>query len=216
MKTVLKKPVAPAASKAAKAKPALKKSDATRLRVLEVTADLFRRNGYQATSMRDIATAVGMKSGSLYYYYASKEALLAAILNDNIDAHIATVKNAVTELPEGASVREKFRVAIVVAARIIAESGDMAAASAQTLSHLQEPEYSEQARHRQAYNQFWRDLINEGKKTGEIRKNVPDAVASMVVVGAMTFIAEWFDEERSTIEQIGETYASLLFDGLRA
>ena len=213
---MLKKSVAPAASKTAKAKPALKKSDATRLRVLEVTADLFRRNGYQATSMRDIATAVGMKSGSLYYYFASKEALLAAILNDNIDAHIAKVKDAVARLPEGASVKEKFRVATVVTAKIIAESGDMAAASAQTLSHLQEPEYSEQASHRQAYNQFWRDLINEGKKTGEIRENLPDAVASMVVVGAMTFIAEWFDEKRSTIEQIGETYASLLFDGLRA
>jgi hypothetical protein len=90
----------------------------------------------------------------------------------------------------------------------------MAVASAQTLSHLQEPEYSEQASRRQAYNQFWRDLINEGKRTGEIREDVSDAIASMIVVGAMTFIAEWFDETRSTIEQIGETYASLLFDGL--
>ena len=41
-----------------------------------MTSKLFRRNGYQTISMRDIAAAVGMKSCSLYYYYESKEACL--------------------------------------------------------------------------------------------------------------------------------------------
>lgn len=214
MKSMLIKPEMPEPSKTNKMKGSQKKSDATRQRVLEVTSDLFRRNGYQATSMRDIATAVGMKSGSLYYYYASKEALLAAILNDKIDAHLAEVRSAVDALPEGASARQKFDVAIVVTVKIISEAGDMAVASAQTLSHLQEPEYSEQSRHRQAYNQFWRDLIEEGKRKGEIRQDVPDAIASMVIVGALTFVAEWYDRDRSTTEMIGMTFARLLFDGM--
>lgn len=166
--------------------------------------------------MRDIATAVGMKSGSLYYYYDSKEALLAAILNDTIDAHLADVRNAVAQLPDDATVRQKFEVAIVVSCKIISEAGDMAIASAQTLSHLQEPEYSEQSRHRQAYNQFWRDLIEEGKRTGEIKETIPDAVASMVIVGALTFVAEWYEKDRSTIEAIGATFSRLLFDGLHS
>jgi len=157
---------------------------------------------------------VGMKSGSLYYYYDSKEALLAAILNDNIDAHIAKIKQAVDALPKDATVRQKFDRAVEESVRIIAEAGDMAVASAQTLSYLQEPEFSEQVRHRQAYNQFWRDLIEEGKRTGEIRKDVPDAVASMVIVGAMTFVAEWFDEKRSTTQEIGGIFSRLLFEGM--
>ncbi|GAA0333304.1 TetR/AcrR family transcriptional regulator [Sphingomonas oligophenolica] len=216
MKPVLNKLEAPAKRKDATLKVAVKKSDATRMRVLEVTSDLFRRKGYQATSMRDIATAVGMKSGSLYYYYESKEALLAAILNDNIDAHLAVVREAIAALPEGATARQKFDVAVAVSVKIISEAGDMAVASAQTLSHLQEPEYSEQVRHRQAYNQFWRDLILEGKRTGEIRKDIPDAVASMIIVGALTFVAEWYDEDRSTTEKIGSTFSHLLFDGLHS
>jgi Transcriptional regulator len=197
-------------------KPALKKSEATRLRVLEMTSELFRRNGYQATSMRDIAAAVGMKSGSLYYYYESKEALLAAILNDSIDAHIAKIKQAIDALPPGVSLRKKFDTAIAVSVKTIAEAGDMAVASAQTLSVLQEPEYSEQVAHRQAYNQFWRDLIQEGKETGEIRKDLPDAVASMVIVGSLTFVAEWYDPKRSTTEEIGDIFSRLLFDGMHA
>jgi len=204
-----------AESKAVKA-PILKKSDATRQRVLDVTSDLFRRNGYQATSMRDIAAAVGMKSGSLYYYYDSKEALLAAILNDTIDAHLAMVRQAVDALPANATVRQKFDTAFQVSVKIISDSGDMAVASAQTLSFLQEPEYSEQVRHRQAYNQFWRDLIEEGKRTGEIRKDLPDAVASMAIVGALTFVAEWFDGDRSTTDEVGALFSSLFVEGMRA
>ncbi|MDR7156483.1 AcrR family transcriptional regulator [Sphingobium xenophagum] len=196
--------------------PILKKSDATRQRVLDVTSDLFRRNGYQATSMRDIAAAVGMKSGSLYYYYDSKEALLAAILNDTIDAHLAILKEAVDNLPANSTVRQKLDKAFQASVKIISDSGDMAVASAQTLSFLQEPEYSEQVRHRQAYNQFWRDLIEEGKRTGEIRKDLPDAVASMAIVGALTFVAEWFESDRSTTDEVGALFSSLFIDGMRA
>jgi Transcriptional regulator len=216
MQSLPNKPHMSAKSKAATSKAALKKSDVTRQRVLEVTSDLFRRNGYQATSMRDIAKAVGMKSGSLYYYYESKEALLAAILNDNIDATLAGLTEALASLPGDATARQKFETAVAASVKIIADSGDMAVASAQTLSILQEPEFSEQSRHRRAYNQFWRDIINEGKEKGEIRKDLPDAVASMAIVGALTFVGEWYESDRSSTDAIGAIFSRLFFDGMHA
>ncbi|HEY6868918.1 MAG TPA: TetR/AcrR family transcriptional regulator [Novosphingobium sp.] len=216
MKSVVAQPRPETKKKVASPKAAKKKSDVTRQRVLEATAELFRTNGYLATSMRDIAGALGMKSGSLYYYYDSKEALLAAILNDAIDAHISAMKAALEALPAGASARQKFDAAVEVSVKMIWASGDMAVASTQTLSFLQEPEYSEQVRHRQAYNQFWRDLIEEGKRNGEIRKDFPDAVASMVIVGALTFVAEWYDPQRATTHEIGALFSRLLFEGMRA
>lgn len=214
MKSALAKPRTENRKKAASPKASLKKSDLTRQRVLDATSELFRTNGYQATSMRDIAAALGMKSGSLYYYYESKEALLAAILNDAIDAHITQMRTAVAALPAGASARQKFDTAVEVSVKMISAWGDMAVASTQTLSFLQEPEYSEQVQHRRAYNQFWRDLIIEGKKNGEIREDVSDAVASMVIVGALTFVAEWLDPKRATTAEIGAIFSRLLFDGM--
>jgi AcrR family transcriptional regulator len=204
----------PVKGEAAALKTALKKSDLTRQRVLEVTSDLFRRNGYQATSMRDIAKAVGMKSGSLYYYHESKEALLAAILNDNIDATLAGLTQAVASLPADATARQKFETAIAASVKMIADSGDMAVASAQTLSILQEPEYSEQSAHRRTYNQFWRDIIIEGKEKGEVRQDLPDAVASMAIVGALTFVGEWYESDRSSTDSIGAIFSRLFFDGM--
>jgi len=216
MQSMLNKSRASAKRKDALSSTPMKKSDITRQRVLEVTSDLFRRNGYQATSMRDIAAALGMKSGSLYYYYDSKEALLAAILNDNIDATLAGLKQVVANLPADATARQKFEAAIAASVKTISQAGDMAVASAQTLSFLQEPEFSEQSEHRRAYNQFWRDIIIEGKEKGEIRKDLPDAVASMAIVGALTFVAEWYESDRSSTDNIGAIFSRLFFDGMHA
>ena len=47
--------------------------------VLEAAAGLFAQRGYAATSMRDIAQAAAMLPGSLYYHFAAKEDLLAAV-----------------------------------------------------------------------------------------------------------------------------------------
>lgn len=193
-----------------------KKSEATRERVLSVSSSLFQRNGYLATSMRDIAAAAGMKSGSLYYYYESKEMLLAAILNENIDDTLRKLEATVASLPSGSSVRSKFKAAAIANMRILIDAGDMAIASGRTLALLPEPEYSEQVRHRANYNLFWRSLFNEGKKTGEIKKSLSDTFASMFVIGAMSFVTEWFDPKRSTTDEIAEYYTKLLFDGISA
>ena len=50
-----------------------------------VAAELFFRHGYQATTLRDIAEAVGMRPASLYHHFPSKEDLLFAVLSRTID-----------------------------------------------------------------------------------------------------------------------------------
>ena len=47
--------------------------------IIEAASVLFARNGYDGTSMRDIAAESGILAGSLYYYFASKEEMFAAV-----------------------------------------------------------------------------------------------------------------------------------------
>jgi AcrR family transcriptional regulator len=54
------------------------KSDETRQKILSTALDLFRRDGFDQTTMRGIAAAAGVATGLAYYYYASKEALVMA------------------------------------------------------------------------------------------------------------------------------------------
>ena len=51
-------------------------SDSGRDRILDEAATLFLRHGYEGTSLRQLADVVGMKAGSLYYHFSSKDDLL--------------------------------------------------------------------------------------------------------------------------------------------
>ena len=52
---------------------------------MDEAATLFLRHGYEGTSLRQLADVVGMKAGSLYYHFASKDELLTEILRRGID-----------------------------------------------------------------------------------------------------------------------------------
>jgi AcrR family transcriptional regulator len=58
------------------------RQDNRRAQLLDAAARLFRERGYHATSMRDIAKAVGMLSGSIYYHFDSKEEMLLAVYEE--------------------------------------------------------------------------------------------------------------------------------------
>ena len=57
------------------------KSDETRARILEAAIDLFRRQGFEETTMREIATGAGVATGAAYYYFDSKDAIVLAFYN---------------------------------------------------------------------------------------------------------------------------------------
>jgi AcrR family transcriptional regulator len=54
------------------------KSDETRARILQAAIDLFRRQGFDQTTMREIATEAGVATGAAYYYFDSKDAIVLA------------------------------------------------------------------------------------------------------------------------------------------
>ena len=58
------------------------RQDNRRAQLLDAAARLFRERGFHATSMRDIAKAVGMLSGSIYYHFDSKEEMLLAVYEE--------------------------------------------------------------------------------------------------------------------------------------
>jgi len=63
-----------------------KKAEATRARIVDVALDLFRRQGFEQTTMRGIAAEAGVSLGSAYYYFESKEDLVMAFYERAIEA----------------------------------------------------------------------------------------------------------------------------------
>src|ERR1700685_2746152 len=68
------------------------RAEVSRRAILDAAARLFARHGFAATSLRDIADAAGMKAGSLYYHFTSREEIVAEVLRIGIETVEAAVR----------------------------------------------------------------------------------------------------------------------------
>src|SRR5688572_13209276 len=84
-------------------------SEETRQAVLDTALTLFRDQGFDATTMRDVARGAGLSLGAAYYYFKSKEAIVAAYYDYTQDQHQARAREA---FAAGGGLRERLRAAL--------------------------------------------------------------------------------------------------------
>ena len=77
-------------------------------KVLDAAATAFAEKGYKTSSINDIADLLGVRSASLYYYFPSKEAALAAVCESGVTAFIANLSEAIEKHQSSA---ERIRAA---------------------------------------------------------------------------------------------------------
>src|SRR5690348_9472497 len=83
-----------------------------RRQVLDATALLLRRKGYEATTTRAIAEQVGIKGGSIYHHFPSKDAIVAEVVNNGVQVVYDAVERAINALPATATPRQRIEAAI--------------------------------------------------------------------------------------------------------
>lgn len=89
------------------------RADAQRARVLATSTEIFSRQGFRATSMNEIAAAVGLSKPTLYHYFRSKEELLVRIYTEVLDESVEDARRIVASAPSPlAGIRE------LIAARV--------------------------------------------------------------------------------------------------
>jgi AcrR family transcriptional regulator len=85
------------------------KGDATRGRVMETALRLFRKHGFERTTMREVAKAARLSLGAAYHYFPSKDALVMAYYQRLQEEHEREIEEA---LPRCTSLRERFGLII--------------------------------------------------------------------------------------------------------
>ncbi|MBL4744671.1 MAG: TetR family transcriptional regulator, partial [Cycloclasticus sp.] len=110
-------------------KPIVKNSVKTRTKILDASAALFSRHGYNGTALRDIAKALNMKAGSLYYHFDSKEQLVLEVLTIGIKNIIHTVIAEVEALPKESTSKEVMVAAAKGHLNALHEKGDYTSTS---------------------------------------------------------------------------------------
>ena len=186
----------------------------TRRRQIEdVASALFSSRGYAATSMRDIAGALDLRGASLYAHIPSKEAVLAAIVEEAAEAFHAAVR-PVAEGP-GTAV-ERLREMIAAHVRVVTGGRERAKVFLFEWTFLGEERREAIRRSRAAYQGYFERVVAEGVAAGELETPDPK-LAAVFILSAMNAIAHWYRPDGPLgPEALAAHYADLFLTGLQA
>jgi AcrR family transcriptional regulator len=186
--------------------------ETTEERIRRVATELFYEQGYHGTTMRDIAAGVGIKAGSLYNHFPSKEEILLRICDDTIGA----LHGGADERLEGIDdIEERLRALIVWHVEFHASHRHAARVTDGQLHALDADKRAHVIELRDAYERLLKELLAEGVREG--RWVVEDL--TVVAIGIATMCTEvdaWYREDGPlTPTQIGEIFAEFNLNGLR-
>jgi TetR/AcrR family transcriptional regulator, cholesterol catabolism regulator len=186
----------------------------TRRRQIEdVASSLFSSRGYAATSMRDIAKVLDLQGGSLYAHIPSKEAVLAAIVEEAAEAFHAAVRPVAERRGPAA---ERLREMIAAHVRVVTGARERAKVFLFEWTFLGEQRREAVRRSRRAYQAYFERVVAEGVAAGELRTADP-RLAAVFILSAMNAMAHWYRPDGALEpEALAGHYADLFLTGLQA
>lgn len=164
-----------------------------RARILEEAAELFLRRGYAQTSLRHIAAAAGMKAGSVYYHFGSKEEILAEILRRGIEVVTASFEETRASLPDGIDPRERLRSHLRAHLAALFAHHPFTAAHVSVFPTAPEAVRRAGVPMRDGYEQRWAELLDELAEAGALAPGLDLTLHRLLLLGAANSALEWFD-----------------------
>jgi AcrR family transcriptional regulator len=199
---------------AAAANDDLRKADATRQSILDAAARIFRRDGYANARLSDIAAEIGMKAGSLYYHFGSREALVEAVMDVGTRRTHARLVERLAELPTDAGHVARLKTAIETHLVMVLAQEDIASATIKLIWQVPPPLREAVLAEQRAYGALWRALLSQARDAGAIRGDVDLSVVRMAIMGALNWAADWYKPGRLTPEQVAGDITAMIIGGL--
>lgn len=193
-------------------------AETTRRRAIEdVASELFRAQGYAATSVRDIARALDLQGASLYAHVTSKEDVLWAIV-DRAATDFERAADAAMRITNGSSAADPVgTLGTLVRGHVAVITDDVGAAAVfvhewRSLGGARRAAVLER---RDAYERRFRDLIEAGIAGGDFEPTDP-AIAATAILSALNGIPTWYRPNgRLTAERVADQFVELVLRMLR-
>ena len=178
--------------------------------VLRHAARLFRRNGFDATSTRDIAAAAGMRSGSPFYHFKSKQALLFAVMEEGMRTALQNQRDAMAragmETLEPAAqlrllVRNHFE-------NLLGPGNDFIPVMLYERRSLTRGQRAAIAEVQGAYEGDWEPVLRTLHAAGRLRAE--PKLARLMIFGALNWSVQWFDRRgASSLDDLADAALAL-------
>jgi AcrR family transcriptional regulator len=177
-----------------------------KVEILKSAAAAFRRRGYHGASVDEIASALEMTKGNLYYYFRNKEDILYACHEYSLDILLRLMREV---LGEPIPADQKLRKLVLAFVHLIL---DELQGTALTLDPeaLSPPLLAKVIAKRDEFDHGMRVIIQQGMEEGLFARGDPKMM-EFAIMGAVNWISKWFDPAGPmTSNEIGEAFADYL------
>jgi AcrR family transcriptional regulator len=193
---------------------AQKKSAPNNERLAEIyrtAAQIILRKGYDATSVNDIANALGMTKAGLYHYINGKKELLFDIMNfglDELDEEVATPARAIVDA------ESRLRFMISSHSRLVTRGQGAITILVDEITALTPAQNRKITRRKREYFDCLRDVLNQLKEEGKLA-DVNTTAATFSLLGMISWLSRWFRQDGPlTEEQVAEDIVKIALQGL--
>ncbi len=183
-----------------------------RERIYREAARLFSEAGYRSTSMRDIATAMGLKAGSLYTHISGKEEVLWEIINRIADEFDEAVRPWPGQ-PGPAAAR--LRQALEAYVGVVSRNLEMSTVLFTEWRQLPPERQASIAARRDRVEGVFRTLLRQGVETGEFATDTPVKLTAILALSGANWLPNWYRTGGTLSPQdVADTFMNLLLRGI--
>ena len=181
--------------------------------ILAESARLFRQKGFNATTMDEIAAAVGLSKASVFHYFDTKEAILYKLTKPALEIGVNSMREIVESdlTPE-----EKVRKALWNhLGQIDHYSPRLFTLSGQDLNCVSDKMRKEMAPLMAKYERLWREIITEGVNAGQFRPDLNIKLITYAILGMCNYMLDWYKKGGAlSAAQVTDQYIELISEGL--
>lgn len=179
------------------------RQDNRRAQLLDAAARLFSERGFHATSMRDIAKAVGMLSGSIYYHFESKDEMLVAVCESGVQRLEEAVERVVAAETEP---WERLEAACAAHLRELVAHPDYSRAMIQATPDEANGAGDRIREIRRSYEARFRDLIGKLPLPPEVDRHY----LRLLLFGALNWSPVWYRPGGDPPETVAKRFVDML------
>ena len=166
-----------------------------RRKLMDGAAKLFRTQGFAATSTRDIAAAAGMHSGSPFYHFESKSALLYAVMSEGMTMATQSQQQALDALPTTATPRDQLHTLIRHHFEILlGPRSSFIPVMLYEWRSLTPAQRKGIARIKDSYEATWMPVLEALAQQGALQAE--PGVARLFIFGALNWAVQWFSPKK--------------------
>jgi len=179
--------------------------------IIDAVAAVFAEKGYHGASTKDIADRLGIRQGSLYYYFASKESALEEVCQKGVEGFVQGIENI---LAQGGSSEAQLRAAVLNHLEPLRTRPNYVRVFLHDRHELPQASRRKIGKASRQYESLLEGLFRGGVERGDFRPDLDCRLTTLALLGMCNAATNWYGKGAEfTLETLADTFATLILSG---